>query len=525
MSLTSCKSRAVVAVTFCFLIAYMSFINKNLIKKPLMDFVQGKKDFRQTTKTIATNYVSKQLKYRNKFINLNGLIARRTGRRMYNEVLLLKSNTLSHAKIEKANDFGKHLEKTVEFANFTKKLKIPFIYVASPFKVSTSKDNMPLGAEIFANENTDIFLKGLSEAGIDTLDLRPLLSSNSEQVNKYFYRTDHHWNPDGAFVAFQNVMVKIEMIKFENGVFDKKFTNVKFWKRNENKEWFLGSRGKRVGTLFAGTDSLIWYTPRFSSKMSLVVPHHKQIFKGDFVAANIRKQYIQKRDYFNYNAYCVYIGGDYPIVHHRNITAPNKMKVLVLKDSFVLPLQAFMSTEFSELDVIDPRYYKASTIAEYILWTKPDLVLLVRNAGTTGYDFGFNNFITDKMKQYLKKEVLLKDYDVSLTSSKINHKCEKIPVILQAGKTYQISFKDAIITQGKTDGVSILLYDYNKQKIINHEIFDVEFSNLSNKDSRWTFKVPKENSNYALLVYAGVVGKTKEVGVAYKGIEVSLLSE
>ena len=525
MSLIKCKSRALVAMIFCIFIGYMFVVNISLIKSPVMKFIQRKIDFKLTTKEIATNYASKKLKYRYFFINVNGFFARMSGRRLYNNVLLLKSKMLTHAKIEKNSQIGKTIEKTIELANFTKELNIPFVYIAAPYKVSTLKDNIPEGIVNYANENTDVFLKGLTDAGIDTLDLRPLLSSTSDQVKKYFYSTDHHWNPDGAFVAFQTIIDKIETIQFENRKLNKNYTRINQWKRLEKKDWFLGAHGKRVGTKFAGTDSLIYYIPKFSTRMSLAVPHHNQIFKGDFVTANIRKTYIEKKDYFYYNAYCVYIGGDYPLVSHRNINAPNKMKVLVIKDSYVLPLQAFMSTVFSEIDVIDPRFYKASTIAEYITWTKPDIVLMVRYAGSTGSnDFHYNNFITKVIHSYREDEVLLKDYDVQMSASKATHRNNKLPISLRAGKTYSISFNNVIVAQGKTDGVSILLYDSKSKKAVNHKIFDVEFCKKNHEDAKWTFNVPEEDSDFSLLVYAGVLGKTTNVGVEYRGIKVSSLN-
>lgn len=524
MSLTKYSSKVIAAVFFVFFIGYMFVVNADLIKNPVIKFVRGTNDFRKTTNIIATNYASKRLKYRNAFINLNGFFARLTGRRVCNEVLLLKGNVLTFAKsTSRLDQLGDPIEKTVKLAEFSKSLNIPFIYVVAPYKVPISQDNIPVGTDIFANENTDIFKKKLSEANVDSLDLRPLLSTTSEQVNKYFYRTDHHWNPDGAFLAFQSIMKKIETLHLKERKFDKKYTNINLWKRHEKKNWMLGSHGKRVGTLFAGTDSLIYYTPRFITRMSLTVPHHKKIYKGDFFATNIRKKYIDNKDYFNYNAYCVYIGGDYPLVHHRNINAPNKMKVLVLKDSFVLPLQAFMSTEFSELDVIDPRHYKASTIAEYILWTKPDLVLMVRNAGSTGSAFGLNNYINDKVYSKQTDEVLLKDYNISLVASKVNNRYKKIPVKLHAGNTYSVSFKDIIVTHGKTDGVSVALYNPRKKKIINHEIFDIEYNKKSKKNSRWVFRIPQDESDCSLLVYSGIHRKTKNIGVKYSGINVHLL--
>ena len=182
-----------------------------------------------------------------------------------------------------------------------------------------------------------------------------------------------------------------------------------------------------------------------------------------------------------------------------------------------------MSTEFSEIDSLDSRFYKASTIAEFIQWTNPDLVLLIRYTRSTGDPFfRFNNYIDNGMNTHLDKKVVLKGYNVSLTASKSNYKFAKIPVSLQEGKTYSVSLKDIIITRGKTGGVSVVLYDFKKKSVINQEIFDVEFCNKNHGDIKWTFKVPEEKSEYALLVYAGISGKTRNTGVDFSGINVSV---
>ncbi|MDO4207825.1 MAG: hypothetical protein Q4D15_09585, partial [Lachnospiraceae bacterium] len=46
--------------------------------------------------------------------------------------------------------------------------------------------------------------------------------------------------------------------------------------------------------------------------------------------------------------------------------------------SFVLPIQAFLSAGFWEVDVIDPRYYKED-IAEYCRTQRPDMVIMMIN--------------------------------------------------------------------------------------------------------------------------------------------------
>ena len=98
----------------------------------------------------------------------------------------------------------------------------------------------------------------------------------------------------------------------------------------------MGSLGKRVGTYFAGADDFTYYTPNFETKISRFVSNHKTFYKGDFTTANLDLKYLDGKDYFGHNVYCLYIGGDYPLVKHRNIDAPSKTKILLIKDSFSL---------------------------------------------------------------------------------------------------------------------------------------------------------------------------------------------
>ncbi len=69
---------------------------------------------------------------------------------------------------------------------------------------------------------------------------------------------------------------------------------------------------------------------------------------------------------------------------------------------------------------------------------------------------------------------------------------------------------------------SVVLYDFKKKRVINQDIFDVEFCNKNHDNIKWTFKAPEEKSEYALLVYAGISGKTRSTGVDYSGINVSV---
>lgn len=220
MSLTIQKVRTAVTVIFLIFIGAMSYANKDILKSPINNYINRKTSFRKTTKLIASGYVSNQLKYKNSFINLNGLFARVCGKRKCNDVLLLKDNILTFD--DDKTDWEKEwktelaLKKTIELAKFSENLNKPFLYIVTPYKISISQDNVPEGIHNPINKITDDFLKELSAAGVSSLDLRPHFSATSEHVRKYFYRTDHHWKTDAAFLAFQDIMSAIEKLDLKN---------------------------------------------------------------------------------------------------------------------------------------------------------------------------------------------------------------------------------------------------------------------------------------------------------------------
>ncbi len=49
------------------------------------------------------------------------------------------------------------------------------------------------GLECYSNKNADLFLKRISEAGVNTIDLREYILQDGLDIRKMFYRTDHHW--------------------------------------------------------------------------------------------------------------------------------------------------------------------------------------------------------------------------------------------------------------------------------------------------------------------------------------------
>jgi hypothetical protein len=54
------------------------------------------------------------------------------------------------------------------------------------------------------------------------------------------------------------------------------------------------------------------------------------------------------------------------------------MRLMVIKDSFALPMLGYLSTIFSDIEVIDPRGYDGS-IAEFVRDFRPDVMMTFVN--------------------------------------------------------------------------------------------------------------------------------------------------
>ena len=511
------KFRMAAAALLIILMIVMTLTNASLFIEPLDRLFQRKASFPDTTKAIASGYLSNKLWEKNTFIDLNGLFAGMTGKRMHNNILRLNNGMLTFNENREQYEVDGLTDRLAAFSGCLKTLGIPFLYALPAVKHDNALNQLPDGIVSFGNENITNLVSQLEQKDVSVLDLRPVLAPDLEHIEAYYYRTDHHWNTHGAFAAFRAIMEKLREL---DPSIDMTYTDSSLWETHRLDNWFLGSHGKRVGTLYAGTDPLIWYTPRFDTEMSCFVENHQSFYQGTFEDANIRQAFINNRSFYDSNPYCVYIGGDYPLVQHRNAQAPNRLKILLLKDSYTLPLQAFLSTEFTEVDVIDPRYYTDSSIIEYCRWNKPDIVMMTElfimsrsiKAEVLGHEEAQKKQTEDHWS------IVLDAMDVHRPALNRGYNYEKI-IPLEAGKTYRFTCEAITLQEGTAAGASVVLYNHTENKIEKNMIYNIGFCGRYGCEP-WTFRVPDQEAEYSLLVYAGLPGKTSMNAVDYTGIKV-----
>lgn len=502
--------RNTVIILLCTYLILMGWFNRGVAKTQLKKLYSGEVSYSELPDKIAAGLVA-NVRGKTAFINLNGLYRKSIGQITDNGIVRLKNGMLTAENIDEM-DMELRAASVTELKEWLEKEKIPFLYVQAPFKVDLEKKLLPDGITNFANENADQMLNLLEKNNVKTLDLRPFTCQTAALVENHFYATDHHWNPLGAFVGYQKITEYIQQ-SFPGTQINREYLDLDNWTVHKKDNWFLGSRGKRVGTKFGPVDNLIWITPDFDTEISCAIPYSNRFYKGNFTEANIRPEWYEKEtaDYFNDNPYCVYIGGDYPIVQHRNAAAPSDLKLLLIKDSFTLPMQSFLSAEFQEVDVIDLRHYKAGTFADYLEDSNPDMVIMMIFPGSFGTDKEFEYGISLKRpyrKLVTKKQPISPEIIVDPESERYDY--HVIQKDLKEDTAYRMEIDQINSLKGSRECVMFALYDKVSKKVIQQKLFDIEYCN-QNGGYSWQFITPDEgNVEYQLVVYPELPGSTQE---------------
>ncbi len=357
---------------FCGVILFFGICNLGMIGKAFSKL--GTEAVEKTIVDLNKNYNDGFFgKY--VFININGLSHKLFDQRSMNNVIKLENGHLE--EVVPAVDAGEQAKETIRLKDALAEQGVLFLYVQVPYKISKYEDLLPIGVEDSSNQNADALLAQLAEGDVPILDLRERFWQ--EGINQYdlFFKTDHHWTPEAAFMAYGEVISYMRTswdLPIEDSYIDREN-----YSEDKYEDWFLGSRGKRVGLYYGGVDDITLLYPSFETQMSLSVPSEDIIRLGSFKEAIFDYSNIEEKDYFLKNPYHAYIGDEYPLVLHENEAAPCDQKLLIVKDSFTLPVQAYLSTCFSQVDVIDLRLYEEKSLYEYIEETKPDMVLIMYN--------------------------------------------------------------------------------------------------------------------------------------------------
>lgn len=228
----------------------------------------------------------------------------------------------------------------------------------------------------YVNETADNYINGINDLGIHTLDFRPMVANSGLSEEKLFFKTDHHWKIETSFMAFKYLLGDIK--KTYNLDLDPNgyYTNLANYNQLTYEQAVIGSQSRKTGVVYGGLDDFTLIYPKFQTSFSLYVTMQGEYDfskDGSFEEALIDKDSLYKENTFDGDGdkYSAYLFGNKSLVKIKNKMNTTGPKIALIKDSYSVPLAAFLSNVCSEVDLIDPRYYKGD-IAQYVKENKFD---------------------------------------------------------------------------------------------------------------------------------------------------------
>lgn len=298
-------------------------------------------------------YINEQMAFRDELISLKAISEKFLFKIENNNVLLGKEEYLFHKYFE-LDEHRKNynIDSINKFKN-NYKGNVSLLLVPSSYEIY--KENL-IGNPPVINESKEIQEIYSKMKNINTIDILNKLKANKDEY--LYYKTDHHWTIDGAYIGYEEFMKSVNLKPIDI--------------RNTRIEvnGFLGIFYSKSKPVFNKGD-ILSYIPIERLKMSIGEDKYDSIY-------NI--SYLDKRD-----KYSIYLNGNSPYVKIENKKNRNGKKILVIKDSFANSFIPYLTSNYEEIHVIDFRSFNQS-LKVFLESNKYDEILIL---------YSFKNFCTE----------------------------------------------------------------------------------------------------------------------------------
>ncbi len=276
-------------------------------------------------------YLADQFPLRDDWIGLKTRYEYALGKREFNDVYLCGDRLIANV-----TESDRAEQNLTYLTQLTEKTEIPVYLGLIPTAAEVWKDRLPEGADSF---DQHAYLEAAKDSGAIYVDMEQMLKDHAGE--EIYYRTDHHWTSLGAYYGYAALMEAVGVEPEPLG------------EKNTVSESFFG-------TLYSSS-GVHWLTPdqidRYIDGAGITVT----VNTGAAVDTHglYVDSYLMEKD-----KYSSFLGGNNPLYIIENPNAATDQTLLVVRDSYADALAPFLTQYYSEIHLIDLRYYRTS-VADY----------------------------------------------------------------------------------------------------------------------------------------------------------------
>ena len=183
-------------------------------------------------------------------------------------------------------------------------------------------------------------LKSELNENISYCDLESTMKAYYAEGNAPYYKTDHHWTTPSAFEAYKKLSENLSYTPSAESGFEK-----------VKHPGFYGTTYSSSGYFLSEPDTLEVWKGKAEQNISVEIYEGADVKKYDSM---FFESHLTEPD-----MYPVFLDGNHALVKIKNSNVEGS-KLLVIKDSYAHALTPFLAENYSEIVMIDMRYYKES---------------------------------------------------------------------------------------------------------------------------------------------------------------------
>ncbi|OBY77442.1 hypothetical protein BBG47_21710 [Paenibacillus sp. KS1] len=315
-------------------------------------------------------FITDQFVVRDVWVGIKSNADQAIGKKESNGVYLGKDSYLIQKfSVMKKGELEEKIQSINAFHTATPELN-KYVILA-PTAVSVIQSKLPK----YVSENRELdalhTVKTSLNPSIRYVDVYPALSSH--QNESIYYKTDHHWTSKGAYYAYQQL---------GNWMGYKPMKEEEFEIRTVTED-FYGSLYSKSGFRNLHSDSIDLYVPKNEGKVTVDYVEEEQSTNSMYAMDNVKKK----------DKYTVFFNGNHSLIQLKTSHREGK-KLLVVKDSYANSFVPFLTSHFSEIYMVDLRYYEGDVAALARQHQIHDMLIL----------YNMNTFIEDPSINYLANE-------------------------------------------------------------------------------------------------------------------------